>query len=1493
MASQTRNFENNIDMLLEQAYNDASLSMGIKKYIMDIHNKITFEQKNNLDIQINELIKIDIDLNKIVKELEGHPFIKTLSVELYILQLNVIMLHLKKYLPTNFLERLLKMITRKIKLINEGSSIVIDLDKKKTFTFEEKKEILGDILNSNTPLKNIEAPVLEILELFANALSNALKNNSQIDALSLVETQYGGGDDVYKIITQSLKELSSKYDIYNIDMMMKIISLFHTTKKGESPFDNASLDGIITNSFVSIKSNASENDFYPLFNDKKDIIKLQTDRDSFFFAEYMGQSVNNKYIFSYNLLQIMYEKSITSMGAEDILQYMYFVKTLANNIVEVYKYLNNIMNEFEISKKINNKIIEISKDDVISIYLRERLDDSGNINKRYNPQILKKDDKNMFVLTYIDTDVDNTRFDSVIANEIAKQKGQPGWDSKKENQIYVHELAKQNSDVMSNILKTNTHDDLHFCYTEPYKAIFDHNKNNDDIGKTEQIKEIIQKVNALTHICIIPDGQSGSGKTSALIYRDGKDGIFPLVCNQVDDSFVELRLQFFRLYVNFSEKLERDNAAVKSVPNLTFDDTDYNIKKMIITQNEQQIANQNGDYILKRESSTKKWALDKKYIEKNGEIVNESTFYLGKLIEEIYKEQVTEPTMNNPESSRAHMIGVVTLSKQIGGDKDITKLCVMDLAGVENIFDCASQQTLNLFLNKIIKLRNPPPGKIPQYKTQVTIDRFEKCEICKTKACTCVIPSPFTKWLSTIPEEQYTDIINALRENQTIPAFDLKEREKLELVYGINRENQDECNNVNTLPNSTGASKDKETMDNLNKYLKKISSFFGEIAPFYTSSEFWKQNFNDIIDKNKYISLVKKIYDNIIDGETIVKNIEYIGGDDKKYTISNVLNFILNIDEQMNKMIIADDTPFDTLNILDFNFSEKVFQEIYNSFFLQIVNFIKNTATTLLYESHDGRFYLSYIERFSKLNELINNISPYHNITLKKEDVPDKDRLDYPNSKKYSYEQDKTFKKQSNLTKNKIIKIINDTLDFIGRFNETNKSNIKTGNIDRKNIKNVGTLYKALKEQQKNLNIDDIIKNTKSALITHVINILDINKIKSIDVDTNDFKTFVSKNILAPFEKNKINQSLDIFNSNEIKMEQLEIINIKKAIDVLTTDMTNPNGIIIKNIDKNNVVHKCGIKLRKIIQYNCKMRLLEGYAINHSLRKMREDIKQIIKNTIKESTKQRLPIMYYKDSIPYMSNNTYFLDKYSEFRNLSNDEHYEYGKIFDIISNNKYGGMDLKKTNFMFITVINITDNTNIPPNPPYINITNLQYNMLKYDRCEKLNILMGGEDDKIREIAKKIINKIKNYSYYKDQDIVKNLSSITSLSLNNIKQLIELISVTNPLSLVGTLETSTIIKNPFLNYTIGTDLSIGEELYNNFFTKYGFNAINEMNLYDVTNEIKSLDKLKQIMIAKHISYADTVIQRMQPDEFRDSQKGGHKKRKNTQYYIDKILNKK
>jgi hypothetical protein len=141
------------------------------------------------------------------------------------------------------------------------------------------------------------------------------------------------------------------------------------------------------------------------------------------------------------------------------------------------------------------------------------------------------------------------------------------------------------------------------------------------------------------------------------------------------------------------------------------------------------------------------------------------------------------------------------------------------------------------------------------------------------------------------------------------------------------------------------------------------------------------------------------------------------------------------------------------------------------------------------------------------------------------------------------------------------------------------------------------------------------------------------------------------------------------------------------------------------------------------------------------------------------------------------------------------------------------------KMNFGIFTVINTTDNdkTNNPPTPPYININKLIFYTNIDFNSEKLKI----------EIMN-ILKKMYTYKYWKNTNqynlyVTKfnNNNHLTDSADYMIKSmgesLIEIISNVNPSTLIGSLESTTVLQNITYNDLICYEDKNREDILNKF----------------------------------------------------------------------------
>jgi hypothetical protein len=274
--------------------------------------------------------------------------------------------------------------------------------------------------------------------------------------------------------------------------------------------------------------------------------------------------------------------------------------------------------------------------------------------------------------------------------------------------------------------------------------------------------------------------------------------------------------------------------------------------------------------------------------------------------------------------------------------------------------------------------------------------------------------------------------------------------------------------------------------------------------------------------------------------------------------------------------------------------------------------------------------------------------------------------------------------------------------------------------------------------------------------------------------------------------------------------------------------------------------------------FNLRLRINEGMMINHSLAKLRKDIKSVLLNSVSLETSTGdvfLPIVY-DNSISPVIRNTYLEDNFFENFITSNTRKQPIeGKIMDLIQN---FGVNIDNMHIAIFTVINLTDSEdkpiNNPPTPPYINLSTLIYHL---PQKEANGMSRVADVNKIIEVFKDTMNFATRYDFYKTNDALTEIRSksddelkkfivtkggkeiyqltntqdfITTIYEPFIESFIELVQQNNPSSLIGSLESTDMLRSfthnkiiGFYNNTINKNVfskykSIGLEYYNKQF---------------------------------------------------------------------------
>ena len=260
------------------------------------------------------------------------------------------------------------------------------------------------------------------------------------------------------------------------------------------------------------------------------------------------------------------------------------------------------------------------------------------------------------------------------------------------------------------------------------------------------------------------------------------------------------------------------------------------------------------------------------------------------------------------------------------------------------------------------------------------------------------------------------------------------------------------------------------------------------------------------------------------------------------------------------------------------------------------------------------------------------------------------------------------------------------------------------------------------------------------------------------------------------------------------------------------------------SLDKITQKNNCKKDMETRIKILCEERKKEGYLINKTLSDLRFDISNFVKTIISSNnTSSFLPIFTDNDIYPYCRNVNINENYFETFYDYKADEVEPKGlinQIFrEILGEEKY-----KKLIIILFTVILLNVKTgagdskkdyNNPPSIPYININKLIY----YKET-------NASSDKLISEYRKIKNNMKKFNFYKkDSDIIdedvgaaggaggaggaaefKDSDSVSSIEstdediLEKIPAFIKKIKENNASTLVGSLETASMLQNLTFN---------------------------------------------------------------------------------------------
>ena len=382
------------------------------------------------------------------------------------------------------------------------------------------------------------------------------------------------------------------------------------------------------------------------------------DRDTKIYKMYFGEagqvillykllsSINN-YVRMGNKVTDLFstkEKAMTLFHIFDA------VVAVEKPIIKLYDFLSSKISTLD---KLYNKLLSETKK--VYTYTRLRKDQGKEQNKRYF--IKKHPNENVMFIKYYNTDE-------------------------------------------KNVLETKGEVNEEFYYLGPYDGIFDSSKfvSNKAIAESEEIKPLIDKLRAGSNVCVIGYGQSGSGKTSSLIYLETptgirEEGIIVEMCRRLGNNPYDF------LTITMTEIMAKyDSSASKD-----FKSTDYIVQDIALIPN---LTSKNTKYqfaFKKDNNGDMQWIgrdAPKELFEHEQRLFGKKRFIdmdVGNFIITALKYRKVEPTANNSVSSRSHVIIDIHLGNT---GKLGPHLIICDLAGVENKFKCDNPSEAIRFFNK-------------------------------------------------------------------------------------------------------------------------------------------------------------------------------------------------------------------------------------------------------------------------------------------------------------------------------------------------------------------------------------------------------------------------------------------------------------------------------------------------------------------------------------------------------------------------------------------------------------------------------------------------------------------------------------------------------------------------------------------------------------------------------------------------------------------------
>ena len=280
---------------------------------------------------------------------------------------------------------------------------------------------------------------------------------------------------------------------------------------------------------------------------------------------------------------------------------------------------------------------------------------------------------------------------------------------------YKNDTNKYYDDDNEDEIKVTGETSLKYGQFGPFNHIFKPNATNEDMANHHVIcddsdatnNNIYSLIERGKNVFMLGYGSSGAGKTRSLFGAietiNGKPKVLKGIVSYMVENIAKKKdfsVQSYEFYMSESGQLDKNDENL--LPEYKIGDTHY--RENLIAEDRGKITfiwdTTNDDYKLVGQNV-------KQFNHNNTDQHADSHLFQNTNFENVMnyiisKNRLERPTMNNPNSSRSHVVSIFDFSTETETEtKNKGKLIIGDLAGVENTFNENSIYTLKMFYNKI------------------------------------------------------------------------------------------------------------------------------------------------------------------------------------------------------------------------------------------------------------------------------------------------------------------------------------------------------------------------------------------------------------------------------------------------------------------------------------------------------------------------------------------------------------------------------------------------------------------------------------------------------------------------------------------------------------------------------------------------------------------------------------------------------------------------